>query len=387
MHILVMSRSTLSHGFGGFERQCEDLCGGFVKAGHKVTVLTTSRQDGVEEEERSGYRVKFLSPSTPMKLSRTWFNRALSEIREIHRVDPIDVIHSNEFAAKGTMGWAKKNGIPIAVVCHGSLRTELLSFLSAADMRPRYWHWLILTPLHLLRRCLLWEMPMRRAAKSIVLVSPTLSKDFKMFSEGKVKVIENGIALPENSSDGSTGEEIRLLCTGRADKQKGFQTAIRAVSEIDDMPLHLDIIGTGPYLEDLKKISRNLGTDERVTFHGRVTDDELNLAYSSADIYLIPTTRYEGLPLALLEAMSHGIPTISSEIGGNSDVITHNHDGIFIRPGNLPELISAIRKLGNDHQERRRISKAARATTERRFNKERMINETLQTLESLTDKS
>ena len=385
MHILVMSRSTLSHGFGGFERQCEDLCAGFVKAGHKVTVLTTSRKDGVEEEERSGYTVKFLSPSTPMKLSRSWFNRALSEVRKIHRDDPIDVIHSNEFAAKGAMGWAKKNGIPMAVVCHGSLRTELLSFLSAADMRPRYWHWLILTPLHLLRRCLLWEMPMRRVAKSIVLVSPTLSKDFKLFSKGKVRVIENGIALPNNSRERSTGEEIRLLCTGRADKQKGFQTAIRAVAEIDDMPLHLDIIGTGPYLDDLKKISRDLRTDERVTFHGRVTDDELNLAYSSADIYLIPTTRYEGLPLALLEAMAHGIPTISSEIGGNSDVITHNHDGIFIKPGNLSELISAIRRLGNDQEERRRISQAARATTERRFDKERMIDETLQTLESLTN--
>ena len=377
----------MSHGFGGFERQCEDLCAGFVKAGHKVTVLTTSRKDGVEEEERSGYTVKFLSPSTPMKLSRSWFNRALSEVRKIHRDDPIDVIHSNEFAAKGAMGWAKKNGIPMAVVCHGSLRTELLSFLSAADMRPRYWHWLILTPLHLLRRCLLWEMPMRRVAKSIVLVSPTLSKDFKLFSKGKVRVIENGIALPDNSRKRSTGEEIRLLCTGRADKQKGFQTAIRAVAEIDDMPLHLDIIGTGPYFEDLKKISRDLRTDERVTFHGRVTDDELNLAYSSADIYLIPTTRYEGLPLALLEAMAHGIPTISSEIGGNSDVITHNHDGIFIKPGNLSELISAIRRLGNDQQERRRISQAARATTERRFDKERMIDETLQTLESLTNMS
>ena len=377
----------MSHGFGGFERQCEDLCAGFVKAGHKVTVLTTSRKDGVEEEERSGYTVKFLSPSTPMKLSRSWFNRALSEVRKIHRDDPIDVIHSNEFAAKGAMGWAKKNGIPMAVVCHGSLRTELLSFLSAADMRPRYWHLLILTPLHLLRRCLLWEMPMRRVAKSIVLVSPTLSKDFKLFSKGKVRVIENGIALPDNSRKRSTGEEIRLLCTGRADKQKGFQTAIRAVAEIDDMPLHLDIIGTGPYFEDLKKISRDLRTDERVTFHGRVTDDELNLAYSSADIYLIPTTRYEGLPLALLEAMAHGIPTISSEIGGNSDVITHNHDGIFIKPGNLSELISAIRRLGNDQQERRRISQAARATTERRFDKERMIDETLQTLESLTNMS
>ena len=73
MHILVMSRSTLSHGFEDL-RDSEDLCAGFAKAGHKVTVLTTSRKDGVEEEERSGYRVNFLCPSTQMKLSRTCFN-------------------------------------------------------------------------------------------------------------------------------------------------------------------------------------------------------------------------------------------------------------------------------------------------------------------------
>ena len=52
MHILVLSRSTLSHGFGGFERQCEDLCEGFVKAGHRVSVLTSSRHDGVKVEEK-----------------------------------------------------------------------------------------------------------------------------------------------------------------------------------------------------------------------------------------------------------------------------------------------------------------------------------------------
>ena len=385
MHILVMSRSTLSHGFGGFERQCEDLCEGFVKAGHKVTVLTTSRHDGVEIEETSGYTVRFLSPSTPMKLSRAWFNRALDVIQEIHAEDPIDVIHSNEFAAKGAMAWARKNRVPIAVVCHGSLRTELLSFLSAADMRPRYWHWLILTPLHLLRRCLLWEMPMRRSAKSIILVSPTLARDFRLFSREKVKVIENGIALPEKTGNRRKGEDIRLLCTGRADKQKGIQTAIKAVAEIDDMDLHLDIIGTGPYFDDLNRICKDLGAEDKVTFHGRVDDEELNRAYSSADIYLIPTTRYEGLPLALLEAMSHGIPTISSDIGGNSDVITHEHDGLFIKPGNLEDLKASIRRLGSNLEERKRISEAARATTERRFDKERMIAQTLQTLESLVN--
>ena len=70
-------------------------------------------------------------------------------------------------------------------------------------------------------------------------------------------------------------------------------------------PLHLDIVGTGPYFEDLKAICTDLDVNDRVTFHGRVDDDELSRIYSSADVYLIPTTRYEGLPLALLEAMSH----------------------------------------------------------------------------------
>ena len=51
MHILVMTRSTLSHGFGGFQRQCIDLCEGFVRLGHKVTVLTTAHPDGILKEE------------------------------------------------------------------------------------------------------------------------------------------------------------------------------------------------------------------------------------------------------------------------------------------------------------------------------------------------
>ena len=178
-------------------------------------------------------------------------------------------------------------------------------------------------------------------------------------------------------------DTLRLLCTGRADKQKGFQTAIRAVSMMRDIPVHLDIVGTGPYFDDLKAISSDLNVDDRVTFHGRVDDDELSRIYSSADVYLIPTTRYEGLPLALLEALSHGIPTISSDIGGNSDVITHGTDGLFIKPGSLPELIEAIRRLENSPEERRAISEAARATAERRFDKERMISETLGLLESL----
>ena len=379
-----MTRSTLSHGFGGFQRQCMDLCEGFIARGHQVTIVTTAHPDNIEVEEKDGHTAYYLNPSKPTKLSRAWFNESKKLVKQIHQDNPIDIIHSNEFAATGVMSWASKLNIPIAVVCHGSLRTELLSFLSSADKRPRYWHWMILTPLHLFRRCLLWEFPMRKNAEKIILVSPTLERDFSLFAKNKVKVIENGIKLPEKTAFVENDGELRLLCTGRADRQKGFQKAIMAVKEIDDLDLHLDIVGTGPYLNDLKILTDKLGIDEKVTFHGRVDDDELARIYAAADIYLIPTMRYEGLPLALLEAMSHGIPTISSEIGGNADVITHDFDGLFIKPGDMGELVSSIRKLGDDSKLRNSISIAARETTEKRFDKERMVKETLEILENMS---
>ena len=379
-----MTRSTLSHGFGGFQRQCMDLCEGFIAKGHQVTIVTTAHPDNIEVEEKDGYTAYYLNPSKPTKLSRSWFKESKKLVEQIHQDNPIDIIHSNEFAATGVMSWASKLNIPIAVVCHGSLRTELLSFLSSADKRPRYWHWMILTPLHLFRRCLLWEFPMRKNAEKIILVSPTLERDFSLFAKNKVKVIENGIKLPEKTAFVENDGELRLLCTGRADRQKGFQKAIMAVKEIDDLDLHLDIVGTGPYLNDLKILTDKLGIDEKVTFHGRVDDDELARIYAAADIYLIPTMRYEGLPLALLEAMSHGIPTISSEIGGNADVITHDFDGLFIKPGDMGELVSSIRKLGDDSKLRNSISIAARETTEKRFDKERMVKETLEILENMS---
>ena len=378
-----MTRSTLSHGFGGFQRQCMDLCGGFIAKGHRVTIVTTAHPDGIEREEKDGYVVHYLNPSKPTKLSKNWFRQSKKLVKQIHEEYPIEIIHSNEFAATGIMSWADNLDIPMAVVCHGSLRTELLSFLSSADKRPRYWHWMVLTPFHLLRRCLFWEFPMRRKAAKIILVSPTLKRDFSLFSKNKVKVIENGIKLPKKADFIENNGKLRLLCTGRADRQKGFQKAIMAVHKIEDLDLHLDIVGTGPYLGDLKILASKLEVKDKVTFHGRVNDDELARIYAEADIYLIPTMRYEGLPLALLEAMSHGIPTISSKIGGNADVITHDFDGLFIKPGDMGELIESIRKLGTDSKLRNSISIAARETTEKRFDKERMIKETLDILENM----
>ena len=225
---------------------------------------------------------------------------------------------------------------------------------------------------------------MRRAVSRIILVTPTIEADFRAFCKGKVQVIENGITLPEKAIKNKAGSTLKLLCTGRADRQKGFQMAIKAMGKLPDLDLHLDIVGSGDYLPEMKRLVERMGLDNRVTFRGRVDDDELYSLYSSADSYLIPTLRYEGLPLALLESMAHGIPTISSNIGGNSDVITHEKDGLFVKPGDLDELVAAIALLEKNPELRKSLGKEARETTERRFDKERMVRDTELVLRQIT---
>ena len=72
MHILVMTRIVPSHSLGGMQKQTMDLCSGFVESGHQVTLLTTGRKDGVEQEDYNGVNIIFLSGSKPGYYSRKW---------------------------------------------------------------------------------------------------------------------------------------------------------------------------------------------------------------------------------------------------------------------------------------------------------------------------
>ena len=83
MHILVLTRSTLAHGFGGFQRQCMDLCEGFVKHGHKVTVITTPHPEGEKVETQSGFTVHYLTQSRPKKLSGAWFKESRNLVEPV----------------------------------------------------------------------------------------------------------------------------------------------------------------------------------------------------------------------------------------------------------------------------------------------------------------
>ncbi len=384
MHILVMTRIMPGHSLGGMQKQTMDLCTGFAQSGHKVSVITTARHDGVEFESIDGVDIFYLSGSKPGYYSRKWNSLCRKTIAELHQKSPIDVIHSQSMGAIGVLKWAKNNSVPIVSTWHGTSLTEISTFFSSTSYHPRYWHWLFIMPFTLLKRYLTMDIAVRRASSKITLVSPTLEKNMKFLAGDKVITISNGISLPTIKSK-PTSKPLQCIAIGRIEKEKGIHFAIQAIANLpkeQQKNVLLNVVGEGNYMSMLKQITNVLGVEESVVFHGRADDDKLDEIYHNSRIHLMPTTRQEGLPLTILEGMAYGLATIASDIGGIPGVITNDVDGILVRPNNQQELDQAFENLLGNEQLIDSISKSARQTIEQRYSKQRMVDDTLEVLHS-----
>lgn len=383
MHILVMSRTTLGHSLGGMQKQTMDLCEGFVRAGHKVTLLTTGREDNIEHEVINGVEIFYLAGSKPSHYSEKWNKLARSKLTELHQHTSFDVIHSQSMGANGVLKWAKSNSIPIVSTWHGTNMTELSAYFSTASYNPRYWHWLVITPVTLFSRYLRMELPIRKASKAITLVSPTLEKHMKKHATGKVITIPNGVVIPEHIDPRFDSETIDMISIGRLVKQKGVQHAINGIASLPEhlrSKVHLNIVGEGPYLDNLQQLTNSLGMNDYVTFHGRMVGETLANMYKKCLIHLMPTTSHEGLPLTILEGMSYGLVTVASDIGGIPSLITHNKDGVLISPGNSQELALNLERLIQDSSLMQTLSESARTTIIEGYSMDKMVNDTLEVL-------
>lgn len=383
MHILVMSRTTLGHSLGGMQKQTMDLCEGYVRAGHKVTLLTTGREDNIEHEVINGVEIFYLAGSKPSHYSKKWNKLARSKLAELHQHTSFDVIHSQSMGANGVLKWAKSNSIPIVSTWHGTNMTELSAYFSTASYNLRYWHWLVITPVTLFSRYLRMELPIRKACKAITLVSPTLEKHMKKHATGKVITIPNGVVIPEHIDPRFDSETIDMISIGRLVKQKGVQHAINGIASLPEhlrSKVHLNIVGEGPYLDNLQQLTNSLGMNDYVTFHGRMVGETLANMYKKCLIHLMPTTSHEGLPLTILEGMSYGLVTVASDIGGIPSLITHNKDGVLISPGNSQELVQNLERLIQDSSLMQTLSESARTTIIEGYSMDKMVNDTLEVL-------
>jgi glycosyltransferase involved in cell wall biosynthesis len=194
--------------------------------------------------------------------------------------------------------------------------------------------------------------------------------------EKRIEVVHNGVIVPadppqpdqalrRNMTGGSEGAVV--LVPARLTAQKGQSVLLRAAPAIAGA--HFVFAGDGPDRAALAALASQLGLDGRVTFLGRRRDVPELIA--AADLVVLPSW-YEGLPLAVLEAMAAGRPVIASRLPGIQEIITEGADGVLFEPGDPADLARAIGQLLANPSEARRLGAAARRTVADRFSADAM---------------
>ncbi len=141
------------------------------------------------------------------------------------------------------------------------------------------------------------------------------------------------------SSLGIEGERLTLGWAGRLGREKGADILLEALSRVPDLPVQVSVLGDGPERGFLLSESRRLGLAERVTWHGAVPGaGRLLRAFDM----LVLSSRTEGTPMIVLEALAAGTPVVATAVGGVPDLI--REDGVLVPPADPEALARAIRE-------------------------------------------
>ena len=184
--------------------------------------------------------------------------------------------------------------------------------------------------------------------KSDIVVTP--SQHLKNFIlnlgfKNKIEIINNGVFIPEENTNIFTNDQINITIVSRLVSHKNIEKIIRAISDLNDPLIYLNIIGDGPELNQLQKISLESNNKDNIIFHGKLSRDDINHIFLNSDIY-IQASNYEGLPHSLLEAMSYGIPVLCTPVGECKEILGNEDRGYIldlpVSKNNIKSKISEI---------------------------------------------
>ena len=186
------------------------------------------------------------------------------------------------------------------------------------------------------------------SAEKVFLIYQGTDTDRFQHSNSARKEAQSRYPLPEDASPifGSIGS---------FESRKGHPVLFEALRELVNSSLpnaHLMMVGDGPDETMLKERVKALGLESNISFFSFT--DEPKYIFERLDITVLPSLCKEGLPNVLLESMSMGVPVVSSNIGGVSEIVIDGETGYMVEPGNKAALADAIKKVWanqNNYQE------------------------------------
>ncbi len=166
-------------------------------------------------------------------------------------------------------------------------------------------------------------------------------------------------------------DELLILTVGRLSRQKGHIYLIDALASIKKPHnIKCAVIGTGPYKELLERRIHSKGLKGRVMLAG--AKDCIKPWLCAADIFILPSL-WEGIPIALLEAMALGLPCIATSVDGVREVIDEGQNGLTCPPANPEELAQAVIRLCEDVPLRNSLALSAKKTIRDNFSTQLMV--------------
>lgn len=160
----------------------------------------------------------------------------------------------------------------------------------------------------------------------------------------RINVLNNIVSPPVIKPITRTDNELHLLYMGEISNRKGAFDLLNAInSEKEHFRSKLKLRMGGNEVDgNIKEYIRTNKLEDIVSYEGWIAGEHKTECLNWADVYILPSYN-EGLPIAILEAMSYSHPVISTPVGGIPEIIKNDHNGILVEPGNVQEISQAIK--------------------------------------------
>lgn len=369
MRILRIAQKLYPEVIGGGTYHVHALSRDQAAMGHDVTVLTIS-EGYPRREERDGYTVVRRPPTTEM-LGNSFSTGVARFLRE---ATDYDVIHAHSHLYFSTNLAALKRRLdstPLAITNHG---------LYSQSAPEWVFRWYLQT---------LGRVTFDSADAVFCYTDADRSRLREFGIRSDIHVVPNGIDTSRFCPEGPTSNQIdtggcTVLFVGRLVEGKRPSDALEAIARIREShpDIQLVFVGDGPLKATLKGCAADRGLDEVVHFFEQVPYEDMPQLYRAADIFMLPS-RAEGLPRTVLEALSTGVPAVTSDLRQLRSIV--EQAGSTVPVGDVAGFAQVLDELASAPSRRVDLGKRGRKLVTAKYNWSDTVLQTTSRLEALCE--
>ncbi|MBI3914135.1 MAG: glycosyltransferase family 4 protein [Chloroflexi bacterium] len=390
----MFTRVMPAHGIGGMQDHVLALSAGLAARGHRVSVMTTARADGVEHARVDDVEIFYLKATRVGRYSAAFWRDSARRARDLHSTQPLHILHSHSIGAYGVYraGLPRQWRIPLVASLHGT-HLDVLTTTWHTDFslaRPLGIARFVGITVQMLANYAARDLGFIRAADRLIATSdadPWKYQTLYRVPPARIRKVYNGIdtRLFAPPADSAALDDLRrqwqigadekiLLALARLQKDKGVQNAIAVLPRVlEKVSAHLVIVGDGDYRAALEAQTRALGVGDRVHFVGALPLAECTRYFNLCDVFVDPTLRTDGYDLTIAEAMACVKPVIVSDVGANSTLVDAA-TGILIPRGDHAALAREIFRVLENPRASLEMARRAREKIIVQFSADAMVS-------------